>query len=312
MKLFKLVILLSCIALHGCPELQVLVSTDKQHYSISETVEVSLVNESEEIIYIDSCNPVTLYKSIQGGEIAVDSGIVCIHNNARPVQPGETVVSPVLLTATGNYRAQYDYGLKCAEGVPISENSCNSLGSQSAEFSVGAICTEEYAPVCGSELKLDPCNDDPSEICAITEIYKSYSNTCMARSAGSPIFYQGTCEEEGTPIEPKACAAIYDPVCGLKTEAPNCDAFGCNDERQFYRTYGNECEARNDAAYIVFEAECGQIEGQEPLPKVTEPVSCIQVYDPVCGVSGQSVKVYGNSCEAGIDGAYIVPMSICL
>jgi hypothetical protein len=42
-----------------------------------------------------------------------------------------------------------------------------------------------------------------------------------------------------------------------------------------------------------------------------EPVFCMEVYQPVCGIKGTVTKTYSNACFAKADGAKVVSQGEC-
>ena len=102
---------------------------------------------------------------------------------------------------------------------------------------------------------------------------------------------------------PGFCTKEYAPVCG--TQEVQCITAPCP---PLHKTYGNQCEAESSNAAILFEGECGKLEG---TPVDSLPVACPAVFDPVCAKKeNKSVacitepcptfeyKTYGNSCSA--------------
>lgn len=161
------------------------------------------------------------------------------------------------------------------------------------------VCPLYVAPVCAAQ-----------EVQCVTEpcfpVHKTFSNSCFAGDA--PILFEGECGDlEGKPVldEPIICTKEYAPVCAAVEV--QCFTEPCY---PIHQTFGNLCEAGGDNANIIFEGECGELEGQ---PVEEEPVACIALFDPVCA-KAQNPEVqcvtepcpnyeyttFGNSCEAGV------------
>jgi hypothetical protein len=78
-----------------------------------------------------------------------------------------------------------------------------------------AVCTLEYAPVCG----LPPMPECPAGMACIQALPppKTYDNICMMRAAGASLNHDGDCNisQSTAPLTPSACTKEYEPVCGM-------------------------------------------------------------------------------------------------
>jgi hypothetical protein len=81
-------------------------------------------------------------------------------------------------------------------------------------------CTREYLPVCAV--------GDGAR--------KTYSNACVARTAGARILHAGPCMGQ-------MCTMVYDPVCA-------------RDPRGLRRTYPSLCAASNANATFIRKGAC--------------------------------------------------------
>merc|ERR1719203_547040 len=143
------------------------------------------------------------------------------------------------------------------------------------------VCIEEWRPVCGSDRKI-------------------YSNACEAEAAGLRVLYDikppndnlvagSDCDvEQPSEEEDVLCMTDWTPVCGADG-----------------KVYSNACEAGVAGFDVLYEIESpddGLTSGADcdkEAPSESIAIACTGDWTPVCGVNG---KVYGNACEAGVDG----------
>lgn len=106
--------------------------------------------------------------------------------------------------------------------------------------------------------------------------------------------------------EPLICTMEFNPQCGLKPIA--CITTPC---QPIYETFSNPCMLAGNNAALVFEGQCGALEGASVPEKPSEPLACIEIYAPVCGIVGVDIQKYSNSCFAGAAGAILVEDRLC-
>ena len=105
---------------------------------------------------------------------------------------------------------------------------------------------------------------------------------------------------------PVVCDQYYNPVCASFNTGIQCVTTPCPTEE--YKTYGNRCTAEAAKSPVLFDGECGKLEGQ---PIDDQLVACPAIYMPVCAKDATNTvcitspcesheyKTFGNACSAG-------------
>lgn len=115
-----------------------------------------------------------------------------------------------------------------------------------------------------------------------------------------------------------ACIDLYDPVCGIDINPDQCKDDDC--PLGVYKTYSNSCYAGLDNAPVVFNDECGELEGQ---PVEDEATACTLEYAPVCSAvtvtepcltapcPRQVFETFGNRCTSDVADARFLSEGEC-
>lgn len=94
------------------------------------------------------------------------------------------------------------------------------------------------------------------------------------------------------PDRPQFCTREYAPVCGVRAS--------------MRQTFGNACEARSMGYRIIGRGECNSqsrpgggsgVSADRPTDP-SAPGMCTQQYESVCARRGNSIRSFGNACEA--------------
>lgn len=160
-----------------------------------------------------------------------------------------------------------------------------------------AMCTMEYAPVCGQR----------------SGRVQTFANACQARAASFSIINRGQCRHP-TPItsrpppppgaaRPQMCTLEYAPVCGQRGAR--------------VQTFTNACQARAANFTVISRGQCRRQPGitvrpQRPAPRPAQPAGiCTREYRPVCGQRGSQMRSFPNACEASNSGFRIMGQGAC-
>jgi len=130
------------------------------------------------------------------------------------------------------------------------------------------ICTQQYQPVCAAR----------------GDRRRTFPNACIAESEGYRPVHPGECRSAPPQTGgPGICTREYRPVCAVRGGRE--------------RTFPNPCMAESEGYRPVHPGECRPQSGGG-RPPVDEPRFCTREYAPVCGVRGNRMRTFGNSCEA--------------
>ncbi|HEY7774170.1 MAG TPA: hypothetical protein VIC26_13380 [Marinagarivorans sp.] len=180
----------------------------------------------------------------------------------------------------------------------------------SVTYSDGSKEEEGYYDCAWGELQVHtPSHQEPPKTVSVAD---DGSSVTLTRESGLPSITLLI----DKPTMSGICDDAYLPVCAAQNV--QCVTEPC---LPVHKTYTNDCGAESDGATILFEGECGELEGS---PVESLPVACPAVYDPVCAKRHRAsiecvtspcpnyeYKTYSNACSAGAEFAAISFESEC-
>lgn len=106
----------------------VFVYTDKLHYSLSDTIKITLKNGSDQPVYLEGCNVFFRNTATDAGWV-VSPMVVCVWEGfARKIEPEQRYTESYYtgLMQKGEFRFTVTVFRSCQDGKPISQAECKS------------------------------------------------------------------------------------------------------------------------------------------------------------------------------------------
>jgi len=134
-------------------------ATDADLYLAADIGTATVLNISQQSLYLPGCAPFVLEQSVNGDWVDLGPPITCIWEGlAVIVGVDEADVFEFAVPAdSGFYRLEYRYGLGCEEELPLSQANCTDEDvAYSNVFEVERELCEPTEPVCGLAKLLVP------------------------------------------------------------------------------------------------------------------------------------------------------------
>ena len=163
----------------------VAISTDKSQYAGNETIKVTIINNSNEVIFFGGCNDFSIQEfdppyvaRIQQWNDRTLS--VCVWEGIpTKLEAGSSVERTLNLESDGTYRLVLDYGVGCTEGKPMSQADCSETTIVYSEEFTFEIGTASLECITDSDCAVGGCS---SQVCTTKELAPAVVTTCEYRS----------------------------------------------------------------------------------------------------------------------------------
>jgi hypothetical protein len=188
----------------------------------------------------------------------------------------------------------------CSQNGVTFLNRCWLTCGSNQEWAYNGTCQHSPFVVCPVPVP-NPgivCSTVSIPVCGVNGI--TYFNECNAMSAGVMVAYNKACDSPITRICIRACTCENHPVCStIGITFLNDCWLTCNSNQTF--AFKGTCNNPGNSTSNNTGSGCPTI---VPNPAI----SCSTLYQPICGVNGQT---YNNECQARAAGVLVAYNSAC-
>jgi hypothetical protein len=213
-------------ALYTAVLAEVWLETDASVYIVHASGQATLVNDSDEEIFVPGCPSLSIDRWDGADWIAEGDSVVCVWEGlATPVGPGEELVYEFRSDTIGTRRSSLTIGQGCDPDQPLSEEACCRVDEVvSNEFDVEPPFVPGPCIVggCSSQICIDRSLPPPITTCEFQPHYE-----CFRGARCGPFGPGDQCQWESTP-RLRACLEEHGipVVCRNATSEHRCTGAG--------------------------------------------------------------------------------------